>query len=97
MRRGYRLQGATLLDIAPTLLHALGLPVGDDMDGRVLTRAFEPAWRERFPVRHVATWERAVSAEPHPARDPRLDEKVLEDLRTLGYIDAGGGGAPARG
>jgi arylsulfatase A-like enzyme len=88
VRADYRLQGATLLDVAPTLLHALGQPVGEDMDGRVLERAFEPRWRERFPVRHVATHERARTAPPAEGRDPRLDQKVLEDLRTLGYIGA---------
>lgn len=34
------LEGASLQDVTPTLLAALGLPVGDDMDGRVLGEAF---------------------------------------------------------
>ena len=33
---------AALLDIAPTVLHLLGVPVPDDMDGRVLTELLEP-------------------------------------------------------
>ena len=33
---------AGLLDIAPTVLHLLGVPVPDDMDGRVLTEILEP-------------------------------------------------------
>jgi predicted AlkP superfamily phosphohydrolase/phosphomutase len=33
---GQDLHGARLLDVAPTLLHHFGLPVGDDMEGRVL-------------------------------------------------------------
>ena len=33
---------AGLLDIAPTVLHLLGVPVPDDMDGRVLTEMLEP-------------------------------------------------------
>ena len=43
-------QGAGIYDIAPTILHMFGLPVPDDMDGRVLTEIFredsEPAQRE---------------------------------------------------
>ena len=32
--------GANLLDVAPTVLSLFGLPVGADMDGRVLAEAF---------------------------------------------------------
>jgi len=40
MRRDERLYGASLLDVCPTILRILGLPVGADMDGRVLVDAF---------------------------------------------------------
>ena len=34
------LTGARIVDVAPTALHAMGLAVPDDMDGRVLTELF---------------------------------------------------------
>ena len=34
------IDGANIVDLAPTALHAMGLPVPDDMDGRVLTELF---------------------------------------------------------
>ena len=34
------LHGASLLDVAPTILTLYGLPVGEDMDGKVLSQAF---------------------------------------------------------
>ena len=34
------IDGANIVDLAPTALHAMGLPVPDDMDGRVLTDLF---------------------------------------------------------
>ena len=34
------IEGANIVDLAPTALHAMGLPVPDDMDGRVLTELF---------------------------------------------------------
>jgi len=39
--------GATVLDVAPTVLTWFGLPIGDDMEGRVLLESFDPArkWR----------------------------------------------------
>lgn len=37
---GTRLDSANLIDVPPTILHAMGLPVPTDMDGRVLTEVF---------------------------------------------------------
>ena len=36
MKRGERIYGASVLDVAPTVLHLFGLPAGADMDGKVL-------------------------------------------------------------
>ena len=33
---------ATVLDVAPTILHALGVPMSRDLDGRVLTDCSMP-------------------------------------------------------
>lgn len=45
--------GAGVLDIAPTVLTWFGLPIGDDMEGRVLMECFTAT----PPVRTVPTWE----------------------------------------
>jgi tetratricopeptide (TPR) repeat protein len=52
--------GATVLDVAPTVLTWFGLPIGDDMEGRVLLEGFMKAPE----VTRVATWEpaRAVAS-----------------------------------
>lgn len=38
---GGTLEGARLIDMPPTILHAMGLPIPADMDGKVLTALFE--------------------------------------------------------
>jgi predicted AlkP superfamily phosphohydrolase/phosphomutase len=87
IRAGARLSSADLYDIAPTILDALGLPLAEDMDGVPLRAAFEPEYLERHPISRIPTYEGA----PRPtsgsaASHPEVDEKVLEDLQTLGYI-----------
>lgn len=93
VRRGLRLRGATIYDVAPTLLYALGQPAARDMDGRVLEAAFEPGFRSQYPVRSIATFETRpredAGGEP---TQPEVDREVLEDLATIGYI--GGGPSP---
>ena len=48
-----RIYGATLLDVTPTILTLFGLPVGEDMDGRVLVQAFE----EPPQITRIPSWE----------------------------------------
>jgi predicted AlkP superfamily phosphohydrolase/phosphomutase len=81
--RGREITGATIYDIAPTILHALGLPIAKDMDGRPLTAMFEAA-REDDVVESYDTGTAKPSGEQElPAA---VDEKVLEHLKSLGYI-----------
>jgi hypothetical protein len=42
-RAGASPHQADLLDIAPTVLHLLGVPIPADMDGRILTELLDPA------------------------------------------------------
>lgn len=86
LKQDERIYGATLLDIAPTILTLFGLPVGEDMDGRVLVQAFEqPPVIERIP-----SWEQvAGECGMHPAdlrMDPAAAQAVLQQFVALGYI-----------
>ncbi len=53
VRAGATLEGPTLFDVGPTALYLLGLPVGRDMDGRVLTEAFSDELRRGRPVAFI--------------------------------------------
>jgi hypothetical protein len=58
VRPGTLLTGARLVDAAPTLLYALGLPVARDLDGRILTETFTPEFLEAHPLTFVPSYER---------------------------------------
>jgi len=70
-------------DIAPTALHLAGLPVSRELSGRVLEAAFTPAFRERTPVRFVDSYGRRPALRAAPSD---FDAQVLEELRSLGYV-----------
>lgn len=59
------LHGASTLDVVPTLLHWFKLPVGEDMEGRILSECF--AGFEEIPA--CRTWE----AEGFEVPDPPLE------------------------
>jgi hypothetical protein len=53
-----RLPVGAIVDVAPTLLYFLGLPVARDMDGIARTDMFTPAFTVRQPVTYIPSYER---------------------------------------
>jgi predicted AlkP superfamily phosphohydrolase/phosphomutase len=82
------IHGARIIDIAPTVLHLLGLPVPRDMDGRVLEEAFRPERLMENPVRHAESLEEDErSEESFAGYSTEEADKIAERLRNLGYIE----------
>ncbi|RIK56267.1 hypothetical protein DCC62_30570, partial [candidate division KSB1 bacterium] len=84
IRRGYALQNASVLDVTPTLLALMDLPIGQDMDGRVLTEIFKPDFLSASPIRHIDTWEEPNWS--YEEDNASADEALKENLRSLGYL-----------
>ncbi|MGC8836948.1 MAG: alkaline phosphatase family protein [Anaerolineae bacterium] len=84
VRGGARLRGATLQDLAPTILSLLGEPIPAHMDGRVLTDLVDPSWLAASPVRREA----GGPAEGGPGQDYTDEEtrQIEERLAGLGYL-----------
>jgi hypothetical protein len=55
---GRFLARASVVDVIPTLLYYLGLPIGRDMDGYVRTDLFQPAFTEDRPITYIPTYDR---------------------------------------
>jgi hypothetical protein len=84
IRRGLTLDGASILDVAPTILHYLGLDVPDYMDGQVLTRAFQEDFNSANPISSAAgTLGRASDDGVYTSDE---EEAVIAKLRDMGYV-----------
>jgi predicted AlkP superfamily phosphohydrolase/phosphomutase len=86
IKQGEPLYGGVLLDIAPTVLHLFGLPVGQDMDGKVLLAALDaPA-----SVQTIPSWEAVPGDTGQHSPDTRLNPvasaEAMKQLIALGYI-----------
>lgn len=57
VRPGELLTGARIVDLAPTLLYGLGFPVARDLDGQVLTAAYDKGFLARNPVTFFPSYE----------------------------------------
>ncbi len=83
VRQANDLGRAHLLDVPATIVWALGLELPDDMDGSVLTEAFEPEFAARYPRR---TGTRVVDGSEDEAYTQEEEEQMTEHLRDLGYV-----------
>lgn len=89
IRAGARIEGARIVDLAPTIMHLMGEPVPGHMDGQVLrdaiTEGFQP---QPVPAERVE-W-RPEAQEGQAGSEGTLTEEeeqaLAERLRNLGYV-----------
>lgn len=84
VRKGARIEGAGIEDLAPTILYAMGSPIPQDMDGSPLTEVFTEEYRTQVPV---LCGEEGSSREVcDPGYTEEAEEEIKERLRGLGYL-----------
>lgn len=81
---GATIRGASLMDLAPTILYALGLPIPPDMDGRVLDEAFIPEFLEQAAPSYSTA--EAVRTDYGGTYSDDEEAEVIQRLSDLGYV-----------
>lgn len=85
IKPGMELNGPHIMDIAPTVLYLMGLPVPKDMDGRVLTEVFREGFLDATPLIHTESgglpeWDgKGITIEE--------ENLIKNQLRQMGYIE----------
>lgn len=80
IRPGERVANAHIMDLTPTILHLMGLPVSSDMDGQVLTSMLaldRPIQVEQAEISNAGAGK---------GLSPEEAAEVEERLRSLGYL-----------
>ncbi len=90
VRAGARLEEASIVDVAPTILALMGMPESLEMDGRAIREAFTETGRARAPRGAIETYG-SHTPPALPSRDASqtgdLTDETLRKLRVLGYIE----------
>jgi hypothetical protein len=84
IRPGEPVEDARIEDLTPTILHLMGMPVPDDMDGRVLIEML--SMRRSVEYEREMVSEDAVARRAESALSAEEIAEVEERLRSLGYL-----------
>jgi len=87
IKRGVELEGAEIVDLAPTILYLMGEGIPSDMDGKVLMNAFEEAMIKDKPLIADNTPRDEIAAFEEEGYGEDERKTIEERLKGLGYIE----------
>ena len=61
----------------------MGLPILEDMDGRVLEEVIEPSYLKSNPIKRTGSWSHGGESTPYTQED---EESIRNSLKGLGYL-----------
>ncbi len=87
IKKNQKVFGMGLIDVAPTILHHFGLPVGKDMDGKVILDIFQ----ETETPTYIESWDNEpgdfAELDKSQQADALSDEETMQQLIDLGYVE----------
>jgi predicted AlkP superfamily phosphohydrolase/phosphomutase len=83
------------IDVTPTILALTGLPVGEDLHGRVRTEAMTEEFLKQVPIRSIPSYElfglpsgnQKEKSRDNYSYNPQIDAVVHQDFQALGYVN----------
>ncbi|MFT5284582.1 MAG: hypothetical protein ACI8TQ_000739 [Planctomycetota bacterium] len=78
-----------IMDVAPLLMTLTGLPISDELPGRIVSEILRPGYLEQFPIERVSSYVIEKSIVKGRAVPEEAERDMLDMLANLGYIDDG--------
>jgi predicted AlkP superfamily phosphohydrolase/phosphomutase len=86
IRRNARIEGAGIIDVAPTVMYALGMPIPTDMDGKPLAGLFEETHMQQSEASYTDERKYEDVASDDYGYSEEEEESVRLKLEALGYL-----------
>jgi predicted AlkP superfamily phosphohydrolase/phosphomutase len=86
IRPGHVIQGAALIDVAPTILALMHVPIPREIDGRVLTEPMTEALQAQLTTRYCDEGEPLEKRTTVPFLSEMEAQAIRERLEALGYF-----------
>lgn len=86
IRRNTKIERAELMDMAPTVVYALGMPIPSDMDGKPLSTIFEETYMDQSAATYTDERKYEDVASDEYGYSEEEEESVRVKLEALGYL-----------
>ncbi len=86
IKRGFEVMNARIEDIAPTVLYIFQQDIPLDMDGKILTEAFDEDFLEKYKPKFSSQSKAEEKSKSQFTYTEEEEEKVRKRLQGLGYI-----------
>jgi predicted AlkP superfamily phosphohydrolase/phosphomutase len=86
IRQDVCVEGAGIIDVAPTILYTLGMPIPSDMDGRPLLGIYEESYTKQTEASYTDEHKYEDVASEEYGYSEEEEESVRLKLEALGYL-----------
>ncbi|MDQ6659967.1 MAG: hypothetical protein M3Z24_03250, partial [Chloroflexota bacterium] len=86
VRHHAQIEGAGIIDIAPTVMYTLGMPIPSDMDGKPLAGLFEETYMQETQASYTDERKHEDVASDDYGYSEEEEESVRLKLEALGYL-----------
>ncbi len=86
IRRNTKIERAELINVAPTILYLLGLPIPSDMDGKPLSTIIEETYIDQSAAMYTDERQYQDVASDEYGYSEKEEESVRVKLEALGYL-----------
>lgn len=87
IKKGHKIDGAHIMDLAPTILCLMRVPIPTDMDGKVLQSAFDEKYLTDNPITYSHLEPSSEPSEKYQAYSEQEEEAIRKRLKDLGYLE----------
>lgn len=84
IKQGNNIKGISSMDIAPTILHWMSMPIPSNMEGKVFSQIFSHKFMSQNPIRYYKKGE--VLRRDKTQYSKKEEEGIKEKLHNLGYL-----------
>jgi len=87
IKKSYEIKNAEIIDIMPTIMHIMGFPIPEYVDGRPLLDIFDETFLKSNKVAYDSSINPADFLSPRDFKYDRSTEKeIVRQLKSLGYL-----------
>jgi len=87
IKKGIKIANINIIDITPTILYLMGLPIPSDMDGKVVTSIFKDEFLESNPLIFSDSTPETTEVKEEKIYTAEDERQIIGELKGLGYID----------